>query len=121
MAANLDELVQYIRETLPQPKQIVHLRTNDQAGVVSFGWNGRDFVVKPTMEVYELKNEHVFITGSSMLMQLALLLRNKNEKTLAAVVGTLQQAEDMISNPMNRKKGLSLLQAVKATLKRLVR
>ena len=120
MPASLDELVQYIRETLPQPKQITHLKNNVQAGVVTFGWNGRDFAVKPSLEVFELKNAQIFITGSSMLMQLALLKRNRNEKILAVLVGTLQQAEDMINNPLNRDKGLNLLQTVKATLRRLI-
>jgi hypothetical protein len=116
----LDELALYLREAIPQPKMIAHLKNNEQAGVVTFSWNGREFVVKPSLEVLELKNGRVFVTGCSMLMQLTLCTRTRHEKVLAPIVEMLQQTEELINNPMNRDKGLNLIGTVKTTLKRLV-
>lgn len=120
MPDTLEELTQYIRETLPQPKSILHMRPMTEAGAVSFAWNGREFVVKNSLQALEIKNDKLFITGASMLMQLALVKRNKNEKVLGAVVENLRQAEEMINNPLRREQGLSLLGTVKSSLKRLV-
>ena len=120
MAMNLDELTQYLRESLPQPKMIAHLKHNTEAGVVTFGWNGRDFVVKPSLEVLELKNGRVFVTGCSMLMQLTLSTKTRNEKIYGPIMGMLEETEEMMKNPMNRDKGLNLLGTVKTSLKRMV-
>ena len=120
MPETLDELAQYIRDTLPQPKSILHLKALAEAGAVSFGWHGREFVVKPSLQAVEIKNGKLFVTGASMLMQLALVKRNRNEKILGALVENMRQAEDLLNNPINKDKGLALLDTVKATLKRLV-
>ena len=120
MPENLEELTQYIRETIPQPKSILHLRHMTEADAVSFAWNGREFVVKNSLQALEIKNDKLFITGASMLMQLALMKRNKNEKVLGAVVENLRHAEEYINNPLRREQGLTLLGTVKASLKRLV-
>lgn len=120
MPDTLEELTQYIRETLPQPKSILHMRPMTEAGAVSFAWNGREFVVKNSLQALEIKNDKLFITGASMLMQLALVKRNKNEKVLGAVVENLRQAEELLNNPLRREQGLTLLGTVKSSLKRLV-
>ena len=120
MPDTLEELTQYIRETLPQPKSILHMRPMTEAGAVSFAWNGREFVVKNSLQALEIKNDKLFITGASMLMQLALVKRNKNEKVLGAVVENLRQAEELLNNPLRREQGLTLLGTVKSSLKRLI-
>lgn len=116
----LEELAQYIRATLPQPRTILDLQIKDPPGVVNFNWQGRDFMVKPPYEVLEVKGEKLFITGASTLMQLVLMKKNRNEKVVEAVLGTLAQAEDLIGNPLNREKGLALLGSVKQTLQKLI-
>ncbi|MDQ1256607.1 MAG: hypothetical protein QG656_1205 [Candidatus Hydrogenedentes bacterium] len=120
MPETLEELTQYIRETLPQPKSILHMRPMAEAEAVSFAWNGREFVVKNSLQALEIKNDRLFVTGASMLMQLALLRKNKNEKVLGVVVDNLRQAEELITNPMSRDRGFTLLSTVKGTLKRLI-
>ena len=120
MPETLDQLAQYIRDTLPQPRSILHLKALAEASAVSFGWNGHDFVVKPSLQALEIRNGKLFVTGASMLMQMALMKRNRNEKILGAIVENMRQAEDLLNNPINRDKGLALLGTVKASLKRLV-
>lgn len=120
MARTLDELTQYIRETLPQSKAILNLHPLGDAGTVSFGWHGREFVINPSLQTVEIKHDRLYITGASMLMQLALIKRNRGDKLLAVVVENLRESEEMISNPLNREKGLLLLGTVKAGLKQLV-
>ncbi|MBI4662995.1 MAG: hypothetical protein HY735_29655 [Verrucomicrobia bacterium] len=114
---DLQELTDYIRKTLPQSNSISNINANQQAGVVEFGWQSRHFVVKPSLEVMELKGKSLFITGASMLMQAAFMKRSSNEKVVETVVTTLQQVEDTIRR--DRERALALLQTVKQTLARL--
>lgn len=114
---NLTELTDYVRKTLPQANAISHFKANDQAGVIEFAWQSRSFVVKPTLEVMEMKGKSLFITGASMLMQAAFMKRNSNEKVIEAVVNTLQQIEEVVRR--DRERGLQLLQTVKHTVGRL--
>lgn len=113
----LQELTDYIRKTLPQSGAIANMNPNEQAGIVEFAWQSRKFVVKRSLEVMELKDKHLFITGASMLMQAAFMKKNSNEKVLEVVVNTLQQVEEIVRR--DREKGLALLQSVKGTLGRL--
>lgn len=116
-APNLEELTVHIRKVLPEPKALAHLQTNAQAGVVEFNWHARHFVVRPTMEVYELKGRTLLITGISMLIQAALQTKDRNTKIIEVIVETLQAAEESMRT--NRERGYSLLAEVKKTLSRL--
>lgn len=115
MNSSLEEVAQYVRQTLPQSKAIQNLQLRADIGALTFRWNGREFLVKPSLEVFELKGPNVIITGASMLMQAALMTKNKNEKVIVAMVDTMKQAEDFIK--ANQKdNGLSLLATVKKTM-----
>lgn len=119
MVETLEDLILAIRQSIPQPKALVDLKTNDKGKFATYKWNSREFLVKQNFEVMEIKSGKVFITGSSMLMQTALLSRNKNEKALKTVVETLHQSEEMINNSFKREQGLQLLGTVKRILKQL--
>lgn len=114
---NLTELTEYVRKTLPQASSISDLKSNDQANVIEFGWQSRHFVVKPSLEVMEMKGKNLFITGASMLMQTAFMKRTSNEKVIETLVNTLQQIEEVVRR--DHERGLKLLQSVKQTLGRL--
>ncbi|MBI2947239.1 MAG: hypothetical protein HYY23_06305 [Verrucomicrobia bacterium] len=116
-AQELDELTQHIRKILPDQKAMSNLRTNPQANVVEFTWHARHFVVRPTLDVFELKGQTLLITGASMLIQAALRTKDKNTKVIEAVIETLHAAEDnMRGNP---DRGLALLSEIKKTLSKL--
>ena len=119
MVETLEELILSIRQSIPQPKALVDLKAHDKGKFATYKWNSREFLVKQNFEVMEIKNGKLFITGSSMLMQTALLSRNKNEKALKTVVETLHQSEEMINNSYKREQGLQLLGNVKRILKQL--
>ena len=115
--SELEELSGYIRQTLPDQKAILRLQKNEQAGIVEFTWHARQFVVRPNLEVFELKGKNLLITGASMLMQAALKTKEKNKKVIEAVVDTLHAAEENMRG--NTSKGLALLTEVKKILARL--
>src|ERR1041384_2214248 len=117
----LNELAQYIRETLPQAKTITNLQVNDQAGVITFHWQGREFLVRKSMDVLEVKGKNLFLTGASMLLQTVLLKKNKNEKVVETAIEVLQQAEDLIGSKRQVEAGLKLLTTVKGTLTKLAK
>ena len=113
----LEDLTQYIRKILPDQKAMSNLRTNPAASVVEFTWHARHFVVKPTLDVFELKGQTLLITGASMLISAALRTKDKNTKIVEAVIESLRAAEEnMRSNP---DRGLSLLTEVKKILGKL--
>lgn len=111
----LNDLIQFIRETVPQPKEIQHLQIKDPPGVASFRWHQRDYIVKPSLQVFELKGKDVFITASSMLLQTAFLRKRATAKILGIAIETLQQVEGFV-NSRSTEKGVVLLASVKKTL-----
>lgn len=119
MIQNFDELAQYIRQNLPQPKSITNLQLKEKSGVVTFQWHGREFAIKKSLEVLEIKGQGLFITGASMLMQSALTKVGKDERLLDSMIDALQEAETLINDQPQRESGLKLLETVKATLRKM--
>ena len=119
MIKDLDELIVYLRRTLPQPKAIQQLKANEEGNYVTFQWNSRSFLVRQNLQVLEIKSGRVFITGASTLMQSTLMVKNHHQKAIEGIVEDLSQAEEMINGPYRRDQGLRLLDGVKKTLARL--
>jgi hypothetical protein len=113
----LEDLTQYIRKILPDQKALSHLKINPQAGVAEFTWHARHFVVRPTLDVFEVKGQTLLITGASMLIQAALRTKDRNAKIIEAVIETLHAAEDNMRGSPD--KGLALLVEVKKALAKL--
>jgi len=118
MLQTLDELVQYLRRTVPQAKLIKHMLPDEKAGVVTFEWQSRRFAVRKSLEVFEVKGNRIFVTGASGLMQAALTTKNRNQSVINAVIETLEQVEGQMRD--NKPKALALLDSVKKTLQRQV-
>lgn len=115
MNEKLEELARFIRETLPQPKAILNLQLKDPPGVVTFRWHQREFLVKPSLEVFEIKGKNIFITGASMLIQTAFLKKKKLETVIGAATETLHQVEEFFKGSQF-EKGATLLVSVKKAL-----
>ena len=67
MIANLDELAQYIRENIPQNKAIQHLEVQATLDAVTFKWNSTEFLVRKSLDVFQIKI-HAF--GNLLLLSL---------------------------------------------------
>jgi hypothetical protein len=119
MKESLDELAQYVRQNIPQSRAISHLTTNEEAEVVTFRWHGREFLVKKSFEVLELRGKRVYITGASTLLQVVLMKRNSNEKIVEGLISALQEAEDLVASRHRVEAGMKLLQLVKGNLTKL--
>lgn len=116
---NLQELEHYIRVTLPEARAIQKLKRNDGADFVDFHWHRRHFAIRPSLEVFEIKDERgLFITGASRLVQASLLVKDRQKKVLGAVVDTLEKAEETVRS--NREQALALVASCKATLGKLI-
>mgnify|MGYP001599082490 CR=1 FL=1 len=120
MSLTLEELAIHIRQTLPTPRAISHLELKPGLEAITFNWQRRHFFVRNTMQVLELKGDKLFITGASMLAQLVLMKRSRQDSVLETVVTTLREVEEMLSSPGRMESGLKLLAVVKASLARLV-
>lgn len=110
--------MQYIYTVMPQAKAIQYLQRNTKAGFVDFKWNGHHFAVRPTLQAFEIKDQRLFITGASMLVQAALSRRTSSDQTIGALVDTLEKAEDMMKS--RPQEGLSLVGSIKTTIRRMI-
>lgn len=117
MTHTLEELVQFVRRTIPQAKAIKHLTANDEAQVITFEWQSRKFAVRTSLQTLEMKGQKLFITGASGLLQNLFMSKAKNNTVIAEVNEVLQQVEGQMHE--NQKTGLELLQTVKGTLAKL--
>jgi hypothetical protein len=116
----LDDLVLYIRQTLPQPKAIHKLEILEKLDAVRFHWQGREFLVRKNMDVLELKGDNLYMTGTSILIQSVLMKKTKNEKVLGAIEEVLKEAEELIAHRYKVDAGLRMLQTAKAGLMKLM-
>lgn len=115
---NLQQLEEYLRKTLPEARSIQKLHRNEEGKYIDFVWHQRHFVVKPELQVFELKDARLFITGASMLIQASLLKKDRSEKVLVAVLETIEKAEEMMRS--NREQGLALVESAKGSLRKLI-
>jgi hypothetical protein len=143
VAVNLESLAQYIYKTLPLPETIAHLDLNIWHEVVQFSWEGRRFVVKPSLETFELKGHSLFVTAASILVQTILVKQKKHTKVGEEIIDALKQVEYLLLAPRleplvtimylsagNRTKralfpsridaAVALLESVKRTVQRLL-
>jgi hypothetical protein len=111
----LDELAGYVLTTVPQPAAVSNLLRNERANAVTFRWKDRDFFVKPSLAVFEVKGAVVFVTAASRLMQVALQKKRKATVVLETAVATLKQTEDFFNNGQT-DKGFILLSLLKKTI-----
>jgi hypothetical protein len=119
MITDLDELIQHLKHTLPQPKAILHIKPSDEGKYITFVWNGRTFLVRQNLQVFEVKGTKVFITGASSLMQSALVVKNYHQKSIEGMMETLGEVEGMVGTVYQRERGLQMLDALKKTLAKL--
>ena len=119
MIETCERLSQYVRHNLGSPNAIALMKVYEQHGFVSFRWYERDFVVKRTLEVFEVKGENLLVTGASMLMQVILTKAETNKNVVEVIVNSIHQAEDLIADDQQRNSGFELLATVKATLRKL--
>lgn len=117
MTHTLEELVQYVRRTIPQSKAIKHLTADDKAQVITFEWQSRRFAVRTSLQTFEMKGQRLFITGASGLLENLFTSKAKNNAVLTEVNETLLQVEGQMRD--DEKRGLDLLQSVKTTLAKL--
>ena len=123
MELTLDELVPYIRKNVPQSKAIKHMIADEKARIVRFDWQGRHFVVRTTLQTFELKQTRLFMTGASTLLQLLLLTKTSQQSIVSELVEKLDEATNLLKGggvrPEDQQKGVALLQPIKSTLERM--
>ena len=119
MIANLDELAQYIRENIPQNKAISHLEVQAPLDAVTFKWNSMEFLVRKSLDVFQVKEKKIYITAASMLMQVVLQTASRIDRVLAATVESLEQAQDLMKRS-DVTKAMQMLDPVKKALAKLV-
>jgi hypothetical protein len=119
MVNTLEELISQIRRAVPQSDSIRDFKTDGLGQYVRFIWNGREFLVKRNFEAFELKNNNLFITGASMLIQAVLSSREKHHRVLEACIDVLTEAEEVIVKRQRLESGLQLVGKVKGTISKL--
>ncbi len=121
MIDNCETLAAHVRDSLIPSSGITGLKAHESHGFVSFRWYDRDFVVKKSMEVFEVKGQNLFVTGGSILLQAVLAKADNDTKIVETIVSSIRQVEDLIADDDQRDSGFKLLGTVRDTLKRLSR
>lgn len=116
MNSTFDDLIIHIRRAIPQPRIIRNLQVHEGSGYISFAWKDKEFGVKLTLDVFEIRNRRIFITGASMLLSAELKKKENNEKRFTEAAESLFQAESAFRNPEYADSGFELLELVKKTL-----
>ena len=100
-------------------KSILHIKPSEEGKYVTFVWNGRTFLVRQNLQVFEVNGTKVFITGASSLMQSALVVKNYHQKTIEGMMETLGEVEGMVGSVYQRERGMQMLETVKKTLAKM--
>jgi hypothetical protein len=116
----LNDLTAHIKLALPDPKAILNLKILDSLGVVTFYWHGVEFLVKPSMQVLELRGNNVYITGLSTLIQLVLARRSQNAKIVESVLTRINEVEEIIQSKERTESAVRVLGSVKEALTRML-
>ena len=119
MIPNCEQLSQHLRRNLGSVGPLALLKVHEAHGFVSFRWHERDFVVKRSMESFEVKGQNLLVTGASILMQAVLRRAESNSVTIEGLVNSIQATESLIKDEKERGAGFKLLANMKATLRRL--
>ena len=109
MIETLDELAQYVRQSLPDSRSILHLKVNPKMGAVSFIWQGLEFVVKPSLQVVEVRGYTLYVTGVSTLLQTVLMREHANVKVLEMALKSVEEAQEMIQVQNLHQPGMKLM------------
>ncbi|MBI4664584.1 MAG: hypothetical protein HY735_37810 [Verrucomicrobia bacterium] len=120
MIQALPDLVKFVKETIPDPRSILNLQIKEKIGAVVFIWHGVEFLVKPSLHVFEVRGYQLYITGISTLLQVVFMRRTKNEKMFEEAADCISQAEDLIRVHNRYRDGMQLLGEVRGTLSKLV-
>ena len=119
MIQNTEELAQFVRENIPQLKSVSQLKENAASQTISFKWNSIEFLVRQTLEVYQVKGTMVEITAASLLMQALLQTTARIQKLMEVVVESLGQSQDFLKRDESAK-GMELLTPAKRAIAKLV-
>lgn len=119
MIETLDELAQYVRQAVPDPRAILNLQVKEKTGAVVFIWHGVEFLVKPSLHVFEVRGYNLYITGISTLLQVVLMRRSQNEKVLESALDTIMEAEELTRARNQAQGGVKLLGTVREILRKL--
>lgn len=116
MIETLPDLVKFIRETIPDPRSILNLQVKEKIGAVTFIWHGVEFLIKPSLHVFEVRGYHLYITGISTLLQVVFMRRTRNEKMFEEAADSITQAEDLLRVQNKYREGMQLLAVVRESL-----
>lgn len=115
----LDELAGRVRKNMPDQKNLRSVEINKDAGIVTFKWHERMFVVTLQLRVSEIKGVNLFVTGYSMLIQGILTSKVQNEQYINAAFSAIAEAEDFARakhfDTMHQK-----LEAARSMLRRII-
>ena len=118
---DLHDLPRYLRQVLPDPESISQVEVRDGIKAVLFRWHGLLFLVDLTLRVLEVRQQKLYLSHLSTLLQTILRRRRRKELLLAGAIETLNQAERLIWAQSHSRQGIGLVDAVKETLEKEIK
>jgi hypothetical protein len=119
MIETCEQLTCHIRRNLGSSKALTNLKAHETHGFVSFRWYERDFVIKPSLEVFEVKGQNLFASGASMLMHTVLKRAESDRSTAERIANSIRTVEGLLADEKQTEAGFELLANIQAALKKL--
>jgi hypothetical protein len=116
MIQNLNQLVDHIRKTMPFPKALMNLQMKEQIGGVVFYWQGVEFLVKISLQAFEVRGNNLYITGLSTLLQLVLVRGGQEEQRIQSMLDALSNAEELVRVNNQPVRAAERVRAVRESL-----
>jgi hypothetical protein len=116
----LQQVADYVRSTIPMPGAIMQMRASESAGGVTFFWQGIEFFVRESLQVFELRGNTLFITGLSSLLQTVLSRRKLDDHKFNGFVSQLSEAEALARDPRSTIRAVEILQSIRKSAEQMV-
>ena len=120
MIETLEQLAQYVQRSVPEPRSLRALQAQENSNYVSFEWNATRFVIKKSLQVFEIRGQSLQVTGSSILMQETFVRSERLERILSVLIDSMHQAQTLVANEEDVTMGLELLAGAKESLRKLI-
>lgn len=120
MPNSLDDLARDVRAILPNSELIHDMSLQPGIDGLTFKWFGHTFFARVTREVFEVRGQTLYVTGTSVLLQALLTVSSTRLVELADVAESLVKAEDLMAEKRQMTAGLQAVRRARETLCKLM-
>jgi hypothetical protein len=116
--SSLDELVAQLYGSVPKPELLCEIDRQPALDGVTFKWFSTRFFAKPSLEVFEIRGQKLYITPSSVLLQTVISAARLKREALNKILVQLQDTENVLLNGRQINAAAKALQSAREAVER---